>query len=206
MCFFYFLLGMFSIIFFLSLSLGHVPKVGKKQSEIILLWEVLLTLKVQAEFWLVYFYLEMFCSGTKSRLYFYLQRKKKSVLIKYLSLWWLKVAPKLLRGMRNYLQVPRVVWDHNTFSTASEILQLHKQQGIARGSMFIHSFTQPFIHSAPRTCHVGSTVLASVCVMMSKTRLVPALMNLTERLERGKSDNFVNEMTITDRTQFHQGM
>lgn len=79
MCFFYFLLGMFSIIFFLSLSLGHVPKVGKKQSEIILLWEVLLTLKVQAEFWLVYFYLEMFCSGTKSRLYFYLQRKKKCI-------------------------------------------------------------------------------------------------------------------------------
>ena len=77
MCFFYFLLGMFSIIFFLSLSLGHVPKVGKKQSEIILLWEVLLTLKVQAEFWLGYCYLEMFCSGTKSRLYFYLQRKKK---------------------------------------------------------------------------------------------------------------------------------
>ena len=34
----------------------------------------------------------------------------------------------------------------------------------------------------------------------------PALMKLTERLERGKLDNFVNEMTITDRTQFYQGM
>ena len=103
-CFFYFLLGMFSIIFFLSLSLGHVPEVGKTQSEIILLWEVSLTLKVQAELWLVYCYLEIsFAVVPKADFIFIFKGKKKSVLIKYLSLWWLKVAPNLLRGMRNYL-------------------------------------------------------------------------------------------------------
>lgn len=75
-CFFYFLLGMFSIIFILSL--GHVPEVGKTQSEIILLWEVLLTLKVQAELWLVYCYLEIsFAVVPKADFIFYLQRKKK---------------------------------------------------------------------------------------------------------------------------------
>lgn len=80
MCFFYFLLGMFSIIFVLSLSLGHVPKVGKKQSEIILLWEVLLTLKVQAELWLVYSYLEIsFAVVPKADFIFIFKEKKKCI-------------------------------------------------------------------------------------------------------------------------------
>lgn len=77
-CFFYFLLGMFSIIFILSLSLGHVPEVGKTQSEIILLWEVLLTLKVQAELWLVYCYLEIsFAVVPKADFIFIFKGKKK---------------------------------------------------------------------------------------------------------------------------------
>lgn len=77
-CFFYFLLGMFSIIFFLSLSLGHVPEVGKTQSEIILLWEVSLTLKVQAELWLVYCYLEIsFAVVPKAHFIFIFKGKKK---------------------------------------------------------------------------------------------------------------------------------
>lgn len=97
------LLGMFSIIFILSLSLGHVPEVGKTQSEIILLWEVLLTLKVQAELWLVYCYLEIsFAVVPKADFIFIFKGKKKRVLIKYLSLWWLKGGSKALR-MRNYL-------------------------------------------------------------------------------------------------------
>ena len=50
---------------------------------------------------MVHSYLEISFAVVPIADFIFIFKGKKSILIKYLSLWWLKVAPKLVRGMRN---------------------------------------------------------------------------------------------------------